>query len=118
LSPEHPETLKARRQLGIAMACNHRYAEASKLFQDAIAKEESSPGQKNAGQAWYDFACVAASAGHAGEALQYLGKAVAHGYRDADDMAADEDLKTLRPNPQFQEIVAALKRKPTSLQPQ
>ncbi len=118
LGPEHPGTLKARRQLGTAMACNHRYAEASKLFQDAIAKEESLPAQKNAGQAWYDFACVAASAGHGGEALQYLDKAVARGYRDADDMAADEDLKTLRPNPQFQEIVAALKRQPPTFQPQ
>jgi hypothetical protein len=43
----HGDTLFALRQLGKALAYEHRYAEASKLFRDVIEKENNSAEQGN-----------------------------------------------------------------------
>ena len=48
---------------------------------------------------WYAFACVAAAANRPDDALQYLREAINRGYKDADALMADDDLKNLRPNP-------------------
>jgi serine/threonine protein kinase/tetratricopeptide (TPR) repeat protein len=113
LGPQHPDTLNTLQQLGTAMAYNHRYAEAAKLFRGVIDKESNSEGQGNRWSAWYAFACVAAAADNSDEALRYLREAVNRGYKDADSLVADDDLKKLRHNPDFQELIVALKRPPT-----
>jgi tetratricopeptide (TPR) repeat protein len=115
--PQHPDTLDTLRELGKAMAYSHRYAEASKLFQAVMENESSSAGQGNRWSVWYAFACVAAAAGRPDDTLQYLREAVNRGYKDADSMMADDDLKSLRQNPHFQQLVASLRRPPTRLQP-
>jgi serine/threonine protein kinase len=109
LGPRHPETLDTARELGRAMAFSHRYAEAGKLLQDLIAKQEDSPDQGNRWSAWYAFACVAMAAGRADDALRYLRRAVDFGFSGADDLMADDELKPLRHDPRFQELIAALK---------
>ena len=106
------------RQLGIAMASSHRYPEASKLFHDAIDNEGNSAGQGNRWTIWYYFACVATAANDSNNAVQYLQEAVNRGYKDANGLMADDDLKNLHPNPKFQQLVAALKQPPTKLQAQ
>ena len=58
---------------------------------------------------WYAFACVAAAAGRVDESLGYLREAVNRGYKDADGLLAEEDLKELRRNPQFMELTGTLK---------
>jgi eukaryotic-like serine/threonine-protein kinase len=113
LGPQHPDTLNTLQQLGTAMAYNHRYPEASKLFRDVIEKESNSEGQGNRWSVWYAFACVAAAADHPDDALQYLREAINRGYTGAEGLTADDDLKNLRHNPHFQELVAALRRPPT-----
>jgi serine/threonine protein kinase/Tfp pilus assembly protein PilF len=115
MGPQHPLTLNALQQLGTAMALDHRYAEASKLFHDVIAKQDNSTGQGNGFSVWYSFACVAVAANHPDDALQYLREAVNRGYKDADALMADDNLKSLRDNPHFHEIVAELKRPPTKV---
>jgi len=104
----------ALQQLGEALAYTDRYPEAAKLFQDAIAKEASSAtaGQGNPFQLWYAFACVAAAANRPDEAVQYLQEAVHRGYKYADALMADNDLKNLRGNQRFQELVAQLRQTP------
>jgi hypothetical protein len=82
---------------------------ASALFRDAITKQDNSTKQGDAFSIWYSFACVAAAADHPDDALQYLQEAVNRGYKNADGLMADPDLKTLRPNPKFQQLVAELK---------
>jgi serine/threonine protein kinase len=114
--PQHPDTLYTLQQLGRAMAYTHRYAEASKLFQDVIKNESYSAGQGNRWSVWYAFACVAAAANRPDDAIQYLREAINRGYEDEDGLMAD-DLKSLRQNPHFQQMVAALRRSPASLQP-
>jgi tetratricopeptide (TPR) repeat protein len=110
LGLQHSDTLKALQQLGSAMAHDHRYAEASKLFRDMIEKQDSSKGQGDRFSVWYSFACVAIAANHPDDALQYLREAIDRGYKDADGLTADDNLKSLRQNPHFQELVAGLKR--------
>ncbi len=116
LGPQHPYTLDALQQLGVAMAYTHRYTEASKLFRDAIEKQDSSKGQGDRFSVWYSFASAAVAANHLDDALQYLREAIQRGYKDADRLTADDNLKSLRPNPGFQELVAKLKHPPTTAQ--
>jgi eukaryotic-like serine/threonine-protein kinase len=116
MGPQHPFTLNALRQLGTAMAHDHRYQEASKLFRDVIEKQDNSKGQGNGFSVWYSFACVAVAANHPDDALQYLREALNRGYQDADALMADNDLKSLHPNPKFQQLVAEIKRPPATTQ--
>jgi eukaryotic-like serine/threonine-protein kinase len=118
LGPQHPFTLDALQQLGTAMAHDHRYPEASKLFRDAIEKQDNSKGQGNRFSVWYSFACVAVAANHPDDALQYLREALNRGYKDADALMADANLKNLHPSPKFQQLVAELKRPPITAQTQ
>ena len=97
---------------------SHRYAEASKLFRDVIEKQDNSKGQGDRFKVWYSFACVAMAANHPDDALQYLREAINRGYKDADGLMADNDLKNLRPNPKFQQLVAELKPPSTRIQTQ
>jgi eukaryotic-like serine/threonine-protein kinase len=116
--PQHPDTLDTLRQLGKALAYTHRYTEASQLFRGVIDEGSNSGAQGNRFSVWYSFACVAAAAGRPDDALQYLREAINRGYKDANGLMADDDLKTLRPNPKFQQFAAALKRPPARVQTQ
>ena len=118
MGPQHPYTLGALQQLGTAMAHGQRYPEARKLFRDVIEKQDNSKGQGNRFSVWYSFACVAVAANHPDDALQYLREALNRGYKDADGLMADNNLKNLHPNPKFQQLVAELKRPPTKIQTQ
>jgi tetratricopeptide (TPR) repeat protein len=106
-------TQDALRQLGMALAYNHRYDEAGKLFRDEIEKINNSKGQGDQVMVWYEFACVATAANHPDDALQYLQEAVTRGYKSADAMMADPDLKGLHNNPKFQQLVSELRHTPT-----
>jgi serine/threonine protein kinase/tetratricopeptide (TPR) repeat protein len=116
LGPQHPYTLNALQQLGTAMVYNHRYPEATKLFQEVTEKGDNSAGQGNRWAVWYAFACVATTANHPDDALQYLREALNRGYKDVDALMADDSLKNLHPNPKFQQLVAELKRPHTTAQ--
>ena len=116
MGPQHPYTLGALQQLGTAMAHDRRYAEAGKLFREVIEKQDNSRGQGDRFSVWYSFACVAVAANHSDDALQYLREALNRGYKDADALMADDNLKNLHHNPKFQQLVAELKRPPTTAQ--
>jgi len=59
---------------------------------------------------WYSFACVAVAANRPDDALKYLREAVNRGYKDADALLVDDDLKVLRQNSSFQRLVAQLRQ--------
>jgi hypothetical protein len=79
------------------------------LFHDLIQKQSDSAGKGNRWSVWYSFACVASTADHPDDALQYLHEAINRGYKDGDALLADPDLEKLRPNSNFQQLVAELK---------
>jgi eukaryotic-like serine/threonine-protein kinase len=109
LGQAHPETLTTLRILGRAMAYDHRYAEASRLLREDIEQLNEAADQQARASAWYAFASVALAAGRPDEAVLYLKEAVRGGYRDVDGLEADEDLRDLRRNPGFLDLVRALK---------
>jgi eukaryotic-like serine/threonine-protein kinase len=108
LRPQHPYTIETLQTLGTALARMHRYPEAAKLFRETIEKGNSL-SQANRFQVWYSFACVAAAANRPDDALQYLHEAIDRGYKDPTGLMAD-DLKALRPDPNFQQLVAQLRQ--------
>jgi serine/threonine protein kinase len=103
-------TVDTLQQLGEALVHRGRYAEAAKFFQDAIAKNADSSGPGNSFELRYAFACVAAAANRPDESLQYLQEAIDRGYKEADGMTADDDLKSLHGDPRFQRVVAQLRQ--------
>ena len=116
LGPLHADTVDTLRQLGEALAYTHRYDEASKLFHDAINREGDSKALGNPWEVWYAFACVSAAAARPDDALRDLQEAINRGYKNADGLTADPDLKDLRSNPKFQQLVAQLKSPPAKTQ--
>ena len=118
LGPQNPVTLNTMRKLGRAMAYTDRYPEARKLFLDLIDRQNASGGKGNRWSAWYGLACVAMAANRPDEALQYLREAIDHGYKNTDRLIADDDLKDLRANPRFQQLVAELRRPQEKVQTQ
>lgn len=55
--------------------------------------------------AWYNLGCSHARAGNRGAALEALEKAISLGFADAEHLATDEDLVSLREEKRFQELV-------------
>jgi len=62
----------------------------------------------------YNIACCEALLGNSKESLEFLQKAVVAGYRDADHLEKDEDLKSLRPLDEFKALVLSLKQNVTT----
>jgi serine/threonine protein kinase/tetratricopeptide (TPR) repeat protein len=118
MGSQHPYTLGALQQLGTAMAHNHRYPEATKLFRNLIERQDDSKGQGDRFSVWYSFACVAVAGNHSDDALYYLREALNRGYKDADALMADRNLKNLHSNPKFQTLISDLKRQPTATRTQ
>ena len=114
LGPQDPDSINTLQQLGTAMVHNRRYPEAKQLFHGVINKVTSSKQVGDVSLIWYAFACVAVAADHPDDAIENLRESVSHGFRDADGLAADNDLRSLRQNSDFQQLVAQLKQKANS----
>ncbi len=63
------------------------------------------------GRMLYNLACACSLAGDTEKALDALRRAVEHGWKDADHTEKDPDLKPLRENPAFKEILSGLRAK-------
>jgi len=109
LGPEDPDTLLAMESLGITLSYEKQFAKAENLFQEALQMAQRSSDKGPLAAAWYSFACGAAVAGYRGRALEYLGKATDIGSPDVGNMANDEDLKSLRSDPRFTDLIAHAK---------
>ena len=114
LGPLYPDTLNSLQLIGTSLALSHRYPEAVQLFHDVLQAQDNSQDPENRWRGWYALACVATAAGRADDALKDLHEAVNRGYKDADGLLTDDDLKDLRQNAHFQELVATLRRPPKS----
>ncbi|HMK87863.1 MAG TPA: serine/threonine-protein kinase [Steroidobacteraceae bacterium] len=109
VGPQHPETLATLQQLGTALVHLHRYPEAVRLFRDTIENGQHADDRGDHFTVWYAFACVAVAAGKNTDALKYLRESVNRGYKDADGLSSDDDLKPLRQDAAFQQLVAELR---------
>jgi eukaryotic-like serine/threonine-protein kinase len=110
LKPDHPDILEIESSLALDLSQEKRYEEAKPLFMDAVHNADLTNERNLSSSAWYQFACGAAVTGHREEALQDLRNAVDRGYQDVGSLMAESDLKSLRSDPQFLELLAALKK--------
>jgi hypothetical protein len=112
LGPEDSQTLWAENSLAAAYAGDHRYADAERVLRETLTTARRVLGETNelTAELIYNLACLAALQGHRAEALTTLRQALDHGYRRADEMPNDEDLKSLHGDPRFDAILADLKK--------
>lgn len=108
LGPQHHDTQETLLQLGEALSHLGHYAQAQSLYLRTINEIEAQP-KGDPAVAWYNIACIAADAGHTGDAFDYLARAVRTGYADAASLGREDDLKSLRGDPRFAAIVAGVR---------
>jgi eukaryotic-like serine/threonine-protein kinase len=114
LGPLHHDTMETLAILSTALAKSGRYEEVHKLYLDAIATVNNDKSSAHGGDVfglWYDLACHAAQVGHTNEAFDYLHRAIEAGYKNAQHIRTDDDLKSLRNDPRFDKLVADLKNR-------
>jgi Flp pilus assembly protein TadD len=101
----------------LAKVCSElgRQDEAEKLYGEALAIQSRVLGERHPDTAvtLSRLGHVAALRGERAKALDWLRQAVEHGYRDADSMAKDADLKTLQGDPAFEALVAEARKNPS-----
>jgi eukaryotic-like serine/threonine-protein kinase len=109
LGPEHPYTLFSMANVATDLSQEGHYSEGQAMFRDAIqiASKTNQPGVIDT--LWYYFGSMAATAGHRDEALEYLGNAIDHGFKNVDAMQSDSDLKSLHGDPRFAALIARAK---------
>ena len=76
--------------------------------QASIAAIEAKSNGDSSG-AWYGYATVAAAAHDNDQAMDCLNSAVKHGFERVQELATDDDLKSLRGDPRFEALVSRTK---------
>ena len=98
--PNYSEAYHNRAQIH---ARNGRLDEAIQDFNRAIEFNPDLVGDN------YNLSCVYALKGDIDNALKFLEKAVRKGYKNCEQIRNDSDLKKVRENPAFEDIMDALK---------
>jgi tetratricopeptide (TPR) repeat protein len=112
--PENLDILNSLGNMGLILSHENRYIEAEKFFREALGTAANAEGQIGLPQAWYQFACGAAVAGHRDDAFQYLRQAIDHGYSDVTTMTSDDDLKSLYNEERFRVLVEETRQRAAS----
>ena len=112
LGKEHPDTLGTMNGLADVYMSQGRYDEADRLFGETLHGMRRVLGDDHPDTASpiYGLGCVAALRRERGKALDWLRQAVEHGFRDADEMAKDPNLRSLQGDPAFEALVARARK--------
>jgi tetratricopeptide (TPR) repeat protein len=111
LGPQHEDTLNSLFFRGHALVDLHRYPDADQLYRDNLGQIAAIKGDTSS--AWYDFARIAACAGHRDEAFDYLARSIKAGNNDVASMRTDTEFRSLRSDPRFaQALKEAQKTRP------
>lgn len=94
--------LRVTYNLAQALHETKKHAEAAALFERTSAVEDLKAGS------WYNAACAYAAAGKKQQALEALDRAVTAGFRAKQYILEDDDLKDLRQEARFVQIVGKL----------
>jgi len=109
--PNSPQTVEQLQALAICLSYEKRYDEAKPMFEQAVQVASRINLHDGPSGAWYNAACGAAIAGHPDEALKLLRRAIDAGYRDAEHMAGDQQLRSLSGKHQFNALVADTRKR-------
>ena len=113
LGPEHPHTLNYQTNLAYVYSRLGRETEAERLYREAveILRRVLGEGHPRTVGVLHDLAGHAARRGDRGAALEWLRQAVEKGNRSAAQIARDPNLESLHGDPEFEAIVAEVKRR-------
>jgi non-specific serine/threonine protein kinase/serine/threonine-protein kinase len=114
LGPAHPETMLNTGALALDLSHQQRYREAEKLFREELEVATSTKRAELISAAWYDFACGMALAGRRNEAFLNLQRAIDEGHQVPEDIAADDDLKSLHGDPRFEVLLTRARNRLTA----
>ncbi len=109
--PRDRQAIRGQSSLALTLVHEGRYDEAEKQLRDGMQNARAANDRRLMGGLAYDAACVAAIAGHREDALAHLSEAMGYNWGSGDEVATDEDLKSLRGDPQFEALVAELRRR-------
>jgi tetratricopeptide (TPR) repeat protein len=104
LGPQSADSMNTLQFLGMTLVHEGKYPEAAKMFVDAIAQIEKTPGTDSSG-AWYSYASVAVAANDRAKAFTCLNQATQHGFKDVQGLSTDDDFKSLRGDPRFEALL-------------
>jgi tetratricopeptide (TPR) repeat protein len=108
LGDEHVETVDAIWKMASIYLYMRRLDEAEALFLESIEAHRARLGDRHQRVAadCYNLACCYALRGDPEAAFDYLDQAVDAGWTDADALAGDSDLASLRGDARFNAVVA------------
>ncbi len=109
LGPSFPDTIATMENLAAVYANEKRAEESIALYEKAVKQAEQAerPVQM---QAHYTFSGGLSILGRTDEALQQLQQAAQLGFKDADQLATDEDFKPLRSDPRFAGLLESIRK--------
>ena len=112
LGEEHAYTLLFTGNLANSYVKQQRYDEAESLYRRAleIARRVLGEEHPTTRDQRYNLACLMAISGRHSEALEYLNKAMEYGMSDP-WIAEDSDFASLHGDPEFEAIVAEVRRR-------
>lgn len=104
--PQHQRTLLVMNNLGVVYAHEGRFGDATRLLRETVGAGRVSLGENHPTTATFMLSLSEALAlgGQKDDAFVWLNEAIAHGYRDADQIESDEDLRSLRRDPRFEAV--------------
>ncbi|MBP7149549.1 MAG: serine/threonine protein kinase [Acidobacteria bacterium] len=107
LGPEHPDTLRTLHYFGESQFAQGRLDEAEKVFRELIPllQRALGPDDALAMEPVFRLACIAARRGDRQQALARVAEAVDRGWKDADRLSADSDLKLLHGDAAFEALL-------------
>ena len=112
--PDHPDTLRWTNNLANDLLSQERYQEAEALYAQVVevSRRTLGPDHPTTLRAIYNLACSAALRGDRAAALGYLRAPVEGGWATRQKLEEDEDLASLRADPEFRALVARAKNPP------
>ena len=111
VGPDHPDTLRWTNNLANDLLGQERYQEAEALYGQVveISRRVLGPDHSTTLRAIYNLACSAALQGDRAAALRYLREPIEGGWATRRHLEEDEDLASLRADPEFRALVARAK---------
>ncbi len=102
----HPENVEALAELGHVYTRQGKYEQGLAVDEVLVKLSPENPTSH------YNLACSLSLLGQTSRALDALERAISLGYDDGDFMSKDEDLRGLRDEARFTELLARLDRQP------
>jgi serine/threonine protein kinase len=113
LGENHQNTLTTMDNLACVYMSEDRYPLARALFLETLDRKRRYLGEDHpvTVMTLYNLGALEARRGNHKAALDWLHQAAAHGFSRADDMATDSDLTNLHGDPDFEALLAGLRKR-------